>query len=171
MQLNNITKLKIGSCTENELMIIHLAFEIANTSINNDLGFIAALGKACRQFIIKNKVTEDAKNLNKPLKLLVRYCDVLLKRSSKNPEDDKLELLNQIMVVFKCIDDKDIFQRYYSRYLAKRLVNNASASEYAKESMISKSVQAYGVEYISKLQRIFQVSIALDLILIELIDY
>ena len=131
--------------------------QLTSTSFNNDPGFVAALDKACRQFINKNKVTEDAKNSNKSPELLVKYCDLLLKKSSKNPEGDELEdLLNQIMVVFKYIDDKDVFQRYYSRYLAKRLVNNASASEYAEESMISKLKQACGFEYTSKLQRMFQ---------------
>ena len=131
--------------------------QLTQTSFSNDPGFVAALDKACRQFINKNKVTDDAKNTNKSPELLVKYCDLLLKKSSKNPEESELEeLLNSIMVVFKYIDDKDVFQRYYSRYLAKRLVNNASASEYAEESMISKLKQACGFEYTNKLQRMFQ---------------
>ena len=131
--------------------------DLAQISFSNDPGFVAALDKACRQFINKNKVTEDAKHSNKSPELLVKYCDLLLKKSSKNPEESELEeLLNQIMIVFKYIDDKDVFQRYYSRFLAKRLVNNASASEYAEESMISKLKQACGFEYTNKLQRMFQ---------------
>jgi len=131
--------------------------QLTSISFSNDPGFVAALDKACRQFINKNKVTDDAKNSNKSPELLVKYCDLLLKKSSKNPEDAELdELLNSIMIVFKYIDDKDVFQRYYSRYLAKRLVNNASASEYAEEAMISKLKQACGFEYTNKLQRMFQ---------------
>ena len=42
------------------------------------------------------------------------------------------------MVVFKYIEDKDVFQKFYSKMLAKRLVNNMSALEDAEESMISK---------------------------------
>lgn len=81
----------------------------------------------------------------------------MLKKSAKNPEESELEnLLDQIMVVFKYIDDKDVFQRYYSRFLARRLVGSTSASEYAEESMISKLKQACGFEYTSKLQRMFQ---------------
>jgi len=42
------------------------------------------------------------------------------------------------MIVFKYVEDKDVFQRFYSKMLAKRLVNNMSTSEDAEESMITK---------------------------------
>lgn len=42
------------------------------------------------------------------------------------------------MIVFKYIDDKDVFQKFYSKMFAKRLVNQASASDDAESSMISK---------------------------------
>jgi len=61
------------------------------------------------------------------------------------------------MVVFKYIEDKDVFQKFYSKMLAKRLVQHMSASDDAEASMISKLKQACGFEYTSKLQRMFQV--------------
>lgn len=42
------------------------------------------------------------------------------------------------MVVFKYIEDKDVFQKFYSKMLAKRLVQHNSASDDAEASMISK---------------------------------
>lgn len=60
------------------------------------------------------------------------------------------------MVVFKYIEDKDVFQKFYSKMLAKRLVAHMSASDDAEASMISKLKQACGFEYTSKLQRMFQ---------------
>ena len=42
------------------------------------------------------------------------------------------------MIVFKYIEDKDVFQRFYSKMLAKRLVHHMSASDDAEASMISK---------------------------------
>lgn len=59
------------------------------------------------------------------------------------------------MVVFKYIEDKDVFQKFYSKMLAKRLVNFASASDDAEASMISKLKEACGFEYTNKLQRMF----------------
>ena len=64
--------------------------------------------------------------------------------------------MNQVMVVFKYIEDKDVFQKFYSKMLAKRLVQHMSASDDAEASMISKLKQACGFEYTSKLQRMFQ---------------
>ena len=63
------------------------------------------------------------------------------------------------MIVFKYIEDKDVFQKFYSKMLAKRLVQHMSASDDAEASMISKLKQACGFEYTSKLQRMFQVTL------------
>lgn len=60
------------------------------------------------------------------------------------------------MTVFKYIEDKDVFQKFYSKTLARRLVNNQSSSEDAEASMISKLKEACGFEYTAKLQRMFQ---------------
>ncbi|XP_041458343.1 cullin-1-like [Lytechinus variegatus] len=127
------------------------------TAFNNDSGFVASLDKACGRFINSNAVTKMANSSSKSPELLAKYCDSLLKKSSKNPEEAELEdTLNQVMVVFKYIDDKDVFQKFYSKMLAKRLVHHNSASDDAEASMISKLKQACGFEYTSKLQRMFQ---------------
>jgi cullin 1 len=47
------------------------------------------------------------------------------------------------MTVFKYVEDKDVFQKFYSKMLAKRLVNGTSASEDAESSMISKLKVGY----------------------------
>ncbi len=68
------------------------------------------------------------------------------------------------MTVFKYIEDKDVFQKFYSRMLAKRLVQTTSASDDAETSMISKLKEACGFEYTNKLQRMFQdIQISKDL--------
>ncbi|XP_013379621.1 cullin-1 [Lingula anatina] len=127
------------------------------TAFNNDAGFVAALDKACGKFINNNAVTKMANSSSKSPELLAKYCDLLLKKSSKNPEEAELEdTLNQVMIVFKYIEDKDVFQKFYSKMLAKRLVHHMSASDDAEASMISKLKQACGFEYTSKLQRMFQ---------------
>merc|ERR1712038_479890 len=127
------------------------------TAFNNDSGFVASLDKACGKFINNNAVTKHASQSSKSPELLAKYCDILLKKSSKNPEEAELEdTLNQVMVVFKYIEDKDVFQKFYSKMLAKRLVQHMSASDDAEASMISKLKQACGFEYTNKLQRMFQ---------------
>ncbi|XP_059544016.1 cullin-1-like [Myotis daubentonii] len=127
------------------------------SAFDNNAGFVAALDKACGRFINNNAVTKMAQSSSKSPELLARYCDSLLKKSSKNPEEAELEdTLNQVMVVFKYIEDKDVFQKFYAKMLAKRLVHQSSASDDAEASMISKLKQDCGFEYTSKLQRMFQ---------------
>ena len=95
--------------------------------------------QACGKFINNNAVTKQANSSSKSPELLARYCDSLLKKSSKNPEEAELEdILNSVMVVFKYIEDKDVFQKFYAKMLAKRLVQHNSASDDAEASMISK---------------------------------
>jgi len=66
-----------------------------------------------------------------------------------------LDLLNDIMLVFKYIEDKDVFQTYYSKMLAKRLIHGTSIGEYLEGQMIAKLKQNCGYEYTSKLARMF----------------
>ncbi|XP_049844861.1 cullin-1-like [Schistocerca gregaria] len=127
------------------------------TAFNNDAGFVNALDKACKRFINGNEVTRLANTSSKSPELLAKYFDLVLKKSSNDPEEAEIEdTLNQAMIVFKCIEDKDVFLKFYTRLLAKRLVHNMSASYDAEVSMISKIKQACGYEYTSKMQRMFQ---------------
>lgn len=140
------------------ILEVHMKFNsLVMTAFSNDSGFVAALDKACNKFINSNCVTQASKNESRSPELLAKYCDILLKKSSKNPEEAELEdTLNHVMIVFKYITDKDVFQKFYSKMLAKRLVFHMSASDDAEASMISKLKQACGFEYTSKLQRMFQ---------------
>ncbi|ORZ35426.1 Cullin [Catenaria anguillulae PL171] len=137
------------------LLSVHAKYhKLVETAFQGDPGFAQSLDKACREFINRNAVCE--KNPKRSPELLARYCDVLLRKSAKNPEEAELEaLLTSIMTVFKYIDDKDVFQRYYSTALSGRLVRGTSASMDAEETMINKLKEACGFEYTQKLQRMF----------------
>ena len=50
--------------------------------------------------------------------LIARYCDTLLRKSSKNTAEVE-EKLDGAIKVFRFLDDKDVFQRFYSRMMAK----------------------------------------------------
>ncbi|CAF0783301.1 unnamed protein product [Adineta steineri] len=132
-------------------------FKLVQEAFNSEQGFTAALDKACGKFINNNAVTAAVGNTTKSPELLARYCDALLRKGSKAVEETDLEeKFNQIMVVFNYVEDKDVFQKFYGKMLAKRLVGQLSASDDYEESMISKLKQACGFEYTSKLQRMFQ---------------
>ncbi|KAE9970893.1 hypothetical protein EG328_005992 [Venturia inaequalis] len=118
--------------------------------------FVRSLDNACKEFVNRNKICKAGSSRSP--ELLGKYADNLLKKSNAkmSEEDDMEKCQAEIMVVFKYIEDKDVFQKFYSQLLAKRLVNTSSASDDAELSMISRLKEACGFEYTNKLQRMFQ---------------
>lgn len=47
-------------------------------------------------------------------------------------------ILDKTMVLFRFLQEKDVFERYYKQHLAKRLLLNKSVSDDSEKSMISK---------------------------------
>lgn len=119
----------------------------------NNSRFLSALDKACA--VAVNYRPSPKANCKSP-ELLAKYCDKLLRRGSKATSEPELEeSLNQVMILFNYIDDKDIFQRFYSRLLAKRLIFHLSISADAEEAMIGRLRQSCGYEYTRNLHRMF----------------
>ncbi|KAI9593415.1 Cullin [Syncephalis fuscata] len=137
------------------LLTVHQKYySLVQNAFPNDAGFMASLDKACGEFINRNKVCNTG--TSKSPELLAKYCDTLLKKSAKNPEEGELEaLLTNVMTIFKYVEDKDVFQKFYSRALSRRLINQTSASDDAEASMIAKLREACGFDFTSKLQRMF----------------
>lgn len=96
---------------------------IIRQQFKKEVGFKAALEKACAKFINKNAVTGKAKNSNFSAEFLAQYCHILLKKSNKCMDDTDVEAaLDEIMIIFRFIEDKDVFEGFYKRRLAERLV-------------------------------------------------
>jgi len=138
------------------LLEIHTQYQgLVKRAFRDEPEFTRSLDNACREFVNRNDVCKSGSN--KSPELLAKYTDVLLRKSSTGVEEVELEnTLSQIMTVFKYIEDKDVFQKFYSRMLARRLVHSNSSSDDAETSMISKLKEACGFEYTNKLQRMFQ---------------
>ncbi|TIA90432.1 hypothetical protein E3P99_01575 [Wallemia hederae] len=128
-----------------------------------EAGFSAALDKACREVVNRNAATGTS--TTKSPELIAKHADSLLKKGNKQTEEAELEhALNQVMTLFKYIEDKDVFQKFYTKMLAKRLVSSTSASDDGESSMIGKLKDACGFEYTNKLQRMFtDISISKEL--------
>ena len=138
------------------LLEVHTQYAaLVQNAFAGESEFVRSLDNACREYVNRNRFC--VKNSSKSPELLAKHADSVLKRSTKATEEDDMEkMLNDIMTIFKYIEDKDVYQKFYSRHLAKRLVNGTSASGDAETSMISKLKDASGFEYTNKLQRMFQ---------------
>ena len=52
-------------------------------------------------------------------------------------------------------NNRDIFQKFYSKYLARRLIYGTSVSDDSETGVLSSLKQACGYEYTTKLMRMF----------------
>lgn len=140
---------------------VHHKYEqLIGDVFNNDLLFLSALDKACSSVI--NRRMSD-KQMCRSAELVAKYCDTLLKKS-KSTEGEIEQKLAASITIFKYIEDKDVYQKFYSRMLAKRLIHEQSQSMDAEEAMINKLKQACGYEFTSKLHRMFtDISVSADL--------
>ncbi|KAG1175897.1 hypothetical protein G6F70_001922 [Rhizopus microsporus] len=186
---NYITKLgkellsQLGSSTVknpksyvDQLLVLHKKYYQVNQQVfESQPLFTAATDKAFRVIVNDSSFSSGPETL-------ARYCDMMLKRNTakkemsvagqrkrltKDVEDDQEDQEERVMkmiTLFKYVDDKDIFQKFYSRMLAKRLIYNASSSEELEINMINRLKEICGVEYTSKLNKMFtDISLSSDL--------
>jgi cullin 1 len=151
------TALENPSIFVQTILDVHNYFEeLVKNAFDGDAHFMAAIDKACEKFINNNHVTATEGN-TKPPELIARYCDSLLRKSSRNPEEAELEeKLRKVITIFRYLVDKDVFQKFYTKLFGRRLIQGTSSSDDAEMSMISKLKEACGFEYTSKLQRMYQ---------------
>ncbi|XP_055381981.1 cullin-2 [Condylostylus longicornis] len=145
---------------ENMLKVHQKYQELIADVFENDSLFLSALDKACASVI--NKRIND-KQPCRSAELVAKYCDTLLKKSKTTETEIDSKLTNSI-TIFKYIEDKDVYQKFYSRMLAKRLIHEQSQSMDAEEAMINRLKQACGYEFTNKLHRMFtDISLSVDL--------
>ncbi|XP_076240147.1 cullin 2 [Calliopsis andreniformis] len=147
---------------ESILHVHHKYSELIKDVFKADQAFVTALDKACSAVVNHRPVPRQPARAPE---LLARYCDSLLKKSAKAASEVEVEeKLGRCITVFKYVDDKDVFQKFYARMLAKRLIHQQSQSMDAEESMIDRLKQACGYEFTNKLHRMFtDMSVSADL--------
>uniref|UniRef100_G3NAD6 Cullin 2 n=1 Tax=Gasterosteus aculeatus TaxID=69293 RepID=G3NAD6_GASAC len=159
---SNLSQENMPTLFVESVLEVHSKFiQLINTVLNGDQHFMSALDKALTSVVN----FREPKSICKAPELLAKYCDNLLKKSAKGMTENEVEdKLTSFITVFKYIDDKDIFQKFYARMLAKRLIHGLSLSMDSEEAMINKLKQACGYEFTSKLHRMYtDMSVSADL--------
>ena len=86
-----------------------------------------------------------------------KYIDNKLRAGNKEATEEELDrILDKIMVIFRFIHGKDVFEAFYKKDLAKRLLIGKSASVDAEKSMLSKLKQECGGVFTLKLEGMFK---------------
>merc|ERR1719433_2221195 len=85
------------------------------------------------------------------------FIDDKLKKGVKGLSDAEVEqVLDKAMILFRFLQEKDAFEEYYKRHLARRLLNQKSASDDSEKMMISKLKSECGCQFTSKLEGMFK---------------
>lgn len=85
--------------------------------------------------------------------LMSSFCDRVLKSGGeKLSESEVEESLDRIVQLFSYLTDKDLFAEIYRNQLAKRLLNQRSASDDGEKIMISKLKMQCGTHFTSKME-------------------
>ncbi|XKL66368.1 hypothetical protein PGB90_009788 [Kerria lacca] len=111
--------------------------------------------------IFKQMISSDFEfflNLNpKSPEYLSLFIDDKLKKGVKGMTEQEIEtVLDKTMVLFRFLQEKDVFERYYKQHLAKRLLLNKSVSDDSEKNMISKLKTECGCQFTSKLEGMFK---------------
>ncbi|KAK9797070.1 hypothetical protein WJX73_002435 [Symbiochloris irregularis] len=112
-------------------------------------GFAAGLKEAFEAFINARA--------NKPAELIARYLDGELRAGGSSQSEEELEgTLDRALLLFRYISGKDVFEAFYKRDLAKRLLLGKSASADAEKTMIGKLKAECGAQFTNKLEGMFK---------------
>lgn len=143
-----------------KLLEVYRTFRsMTNDCFLSDPLFTKALDNACRAYVNNNAFALPAgaprSATSKTPEMLAKYSDQLLKKSTK-PEVAHDMSVDDIMMLFKFLTDKDAFESYYRRLFAKRLIHGTSISDSDEESVIQRLQSENSMEYTGKITKMFQ---------------
>uniref|UniRef100_A0A0D9X4U3 Cullin family profile domain-containing protein n=1 Tax=Leersia perrieri TaxID=77586 RepID=A0A0D9X4U3_9ORYZ len=120
---------------------------IVTTSFSNDKSFQNALNSSFEHFINLN---------NRCPEFISLYVDDKLRKGTKEANEEDVEtVLDKVMMLFRYLQEKDLFEKYYKQHLAKRLLSGKAASDDSERSMLVKLKTECGYQFTSKLEGMF----------------
>jgi cullin 3 len=85
------------------------------------------------------------------------FIDDNLKKGIKGKTETEIdEVLDKAVTLLQYIQDRDMFERYYKKHLARRLLHNKSESADVEKQMISRMKQEIGNSFTGKLEGMFK---------------
>ncbi|KAJ0988326.1 hypothetical protein J5N97_006682 [Dioscorea zingiberensis] len=121
--------------------------KVNSTAFNNDKTFQNALNSSFEYFINLN---------NRSPEFISLYVDDKLRKGLKGVSEEDVEaVLDKVMMLFRYLQEKDVFEKYYKQHLAKRLLSGKTISDDAERSMIVKLKTECGYQFTSKLEGMF----------------
>ena len=123
--------------------------ELLSVAFDSSPSFTHTLKESCENFINVRQ--------NKPAELIAKYIDSMLKTGNKGTTEEEVESkLERLLVLFRYVNGKDVFEAFYKKDLARRLLLGKSGSTDAEKSMISKLKNECGSQFTNKLEGMFK---------------
>ncbi|CAO2829606.1 unnamed protein product [Amaranthus hypochondriacus] len=120
---------------------------IINLAFSNDKTFQNALNSSFEYFINLNPRSPEFISL---------FVDDKLRKGLKGVSEEDVEVvLDKVMMLFRYLQEKDVFEKYYKQHLAKRLLSGKTVSDDAERSLIVKLKTECGYQFTSKLEGMF----------------
>ncbi|VDK66123.1 unnamed protein product [Onchocerca ochengi] len=92
--------------------------------------------------------------------LLANFTDLLLRKTSLSKRLSSEEIdakLNDVLLVLKYVQNKDVFMRFYKAHLTRRLILESSADQEKEEQMITRMREVgMPADFVTKLFRMLQ---------------
>lgn len=120
---------------------------LLKNAFNQDKQFAQTLNQAFESFINLSPKSPEYISL---------FIDEKLKKGLKGISEEEVDqILDKVMMLFRFIQEKDVFEKYYKQHLAKRLLLGRSVSDDAERNMITKLKTECGYQFTSKLEGMF----------------
>lgn len=115
---------------------------------NEDLILQSAVTKSFSDFI---------NMFNRSSEYVSLFIDDTLKRGVKGKTEAEVDtLLDKAIVLLRYVTDRDMFERYYQKHLARRLLQGKSDSQDVEKEMISRMKQEVGNHFTTKFEGMFK---------------
>ncbi|DBA01455.1 TPA: hypothetical protein N0F65_005574 [Lagenidium giganteum] len=123
--------------------------KVLNDSFAQDSEFVFAM-KSAMEYAVNVRAS-------RPAELVAKFVDSKLRTGNKGGSEAEVEnLLDCVMVIFRYIQGKDVFEAFYKKDLAKRLLVGKSASFDLEKLMLSKLKTECGSSFTNKLEGMFK---------------
>ncbi|KAJ7537238.1 hypothetical protein O6H91_12G104400 [Diphasiastrum complanatum] len=151
--LDTKSESKITAVVEKEMKFNHMKL-LASQQF--EMFMFCTFTRTGKQLVTDPERQKDPVDFVQRLLFISLFVDDKLRKGLKGvSEEDAETVLDKVMMLFRYLQEKDVFEKYYKQHLAKRLLSGRTVSDDAERSLIVKLKTECGYQFTSKLEGMF----------------
>ena len=96
-------------------------------------------------------------NDSKTAKALVSFLDEIFKKEFQQAQEDEIcEKIDKVIHIFRYLQDKDVFEQFYTQSLSKRLLDQRLINEDAERILLLKLKEECGFAFTQRLEVMYK---------------